>query len=175
MKAIVIYNSKTGFTETYAKWLAKALQCKAVPYAARGKIKPADYDAIIYGGGLFAGVIRGAGWFKKAVCPLQSTKKAVFAVGLTPAGTPEAAAYLEQNVPSAQFPDVHTFYMPGGLCYGKSGFFSRKILAILRKSLQNKTDKTAAEDRMLQALSADCDYTDRRYIEPLLDYLRGNQ
>ena len=30
MNRIVVYTSKTGFTEKYAKWIAEELQCEAV-------------------------------------------------------------------------------------------------------------------------------------------------
>lgn len=172
MKTIVIYNSKTGFTKTYAHWIAEALQCEAVPYSKRNGLQLADYDEVLYGGALCAGMIRGAGWFKKAVCPLKDIQKIVFAVGLTPAGAPEAAGYLKQNFNPAAYPDVHTFYLPGGLCYEKTGFFARKLLAMLRSSLQKKPEKTPAEVHMLSALSASCDLTSAEYIRPILSYLR---
>lgn len=173
MKAVVIYNSKTGFTEAYARWLAEALQCEAVPFNKRGALRLTDYDAVLYGGGLCAGMIRGAGWFKKAIGPLQHTKKVVFAVGLTPADAPEAAGYLRQNFDPAAYPDVRTFYLPGGLCYEKTGFFARNLLGMLRGSLQKKPDKTPAEEAMLSALSASCDLTSPTYIRPILSYILG--
>ena len=59
MKTIVVYQSKYGYTQTYAQWIQQALGCQM----ARGTdCAPADlvqYDTIIYGGGLYAVGING--------------------------------------------------------------------------------------------------------------------
>lgn len=56
MKAIVIYNSKTGFTEKYAKWIAEALQCQSI--SIREKLPDlSEYDRIIFGSNVKAGKI----------------------------------------------------------------------------------------------------------------------
>ena len=59
MKSIVIFSSKTGNTEKYAKWIAEELGTKAVP-ANKVKVKDLkDHDTIIYGAGIYAERING--------------------------------------------------------------------------------------------------------------------
>ena len=38
MKTIVVYSSQTGFTEKYAKWIAEALNCEAIPVKQAKKL-----------------------------------------------------------------------------------------------------------------------------------------
>ena len=58
-EVLVIYKSKYGATERYAKWIAEDLGCEAIP-AKEAKLKRIrDYDMLIFGGGLYAGTIGG--------------------------------------------------------------------------------------------------------------------
>ena len=53
MKIIVVYKSKTGFSEQYAKWIQTALNCDIIPL---NQLKTLEgYDLVIYGAGLMAG------------------------------------------------------------------------------------------------------------------------
>ena len=58
MKSIVIYSSKTGFTERYARWIAEDLQCTCKPIKDVNSSELSDYDCVIYGGWLMAGNIK---------------------------------------------------------------------------------------------------------------------
>ena len=74
--SIVIYKSKTGFTERFAKWIGEELSCDVIPYARRSAINFDAYDTVIYGGGIYAGSIGGLKWFKEklpAMTPLLLT------------------------------------------------------------------------------------------------------
>ena len=62
MKIIVVYKSKTGFSEQYAKWIQTALNCDIIPL---NQLKTLEgYDLVIYGAGLMAGKMNGLKDFK---------------------------------------------------------------------------------------------------------------
>ena len=79
MKTIIIYESGTGFTEQYAKWISEALdcECKKLKKVSLSELK--EFDRIVFGGWIFGGGIMG-------LEKMRSIKKpfAVFAVGATP-------------------------------------------------------------------------------------------
>lgn len=52
MKAIVVYTSKYGTTEKYARWIAEGLHCPAKELQDISAQDLTAYDTIIYGGGL---------------------------------------------------------------------------------------------------------------------------
>ena len=64
-RTIVLYTSKYGAAETYARWIAEALGCRAVPLDKFSKKELQGYDTVIYGGGVQAGGIRGLEQFTK--------------------------------------------------------------------------------------------------------------
>ena len=54
MRQIVIYQSSTGFTKQYAKWIAERLQCEAKDIKQIKKNEISEYDRIVYGGWILA-------------------------------------------------------------------------------------------------------------------------
>ncbi len=57
--AIVIYQSKTGFTEQYARWIARALHCDIRRLEQFNRAEMPRYDVVIFGAGIHAGKISG--------------------------------------------------------------------------------------------------------------------
>lgn len=173
MKRIVIYQSKTGFTEKYAKWIAEELKCEAKAWEEKEAYKYEAYDVVIFGGGLMAGRIAKLGKVKGSP-GLQGKKLILFATGAT---RKDAAEVIEQvkndNLTREEQQKIPFFYFEGGINYEKMGFASRTILKKIHKSLLKKADKTEAETGMMHAIEKSRDSSDKRAIEPLLEYVRG--
>lgn len=174
MKAIIIYNSKTGFTERYAGWLAKQLNCETVRYRDRNKTDLIEYDTVIYAGSVHAGLIRGLKWFKKQLPLLEGKKKIVLAVGAMPAGEEMAANVASANFTQEELGDIRLFYLPGGLCYEKMGVFDRLFMKLFRKMLASRKNPSAEEAETAKAISHSYDIADRAYLEPVVDaFMQG--
>lgn len=81
MKTIVIYKSKSGYTETYAKWISEDLNCD-LKVADDITIEELEkYDVIIYGGGLYAVGINGLALIKKNYDLFCNKKIVIWATG----------------------------------------------------------------------------------------------
>ena len=69
-RTIVIYNTITGFSRTYANWIAQSLNAdiyslQDLCVAVRGEVVDlADYDLVIYGAGVRMHIIRGFKTFR---------------------------------------------------------------------------------------------------------------
>ena len=174
MKSIVIYNSKTGFTKKYADWIAEEAGCEAVPLKKAGKIKLADYDAIVFGSWCMAEAITKLVWFKKQLPGLAAAGKKlfVFLVGASPAEAPEAQAALRKNFTDDEWSKIKAFYCPGGLNYEKMGWGSKTMLKMFVKMLSNKKDITQKELAQVQMLSKSFDISDKKYIEPIFSEIK---
>lgn len=85
-KILIIYYTKTGFTEKYAQWVREETNCELLPYSRRDTADFTAYDTIVYGGGVHAGAINGIKWFRKKMTELSGKRLAVFATGAMPAG-----------------------------------------------------------------------------------------
>ena len=51
--------SLLDFTKKYAGWIAEDLKCEVMDIKDWRNQKPADYQTVIYGGGFYAGSIKG--------------------------------------------------------------------------------------------------------------------
>ena len=89
MKVLILYSSKTGFSQRYAQWLGEALDCQAVPFKERKRVDMSGYEGIVLFGGLYAGQMSGLKWLKKQLPALAGKRIAAVAVGCAPMETPD--------------------------------------------------------------------------------------
>ena len=73
-KIIVVYKSRTGFTEKYAHWVAEGLHCDIVSLEKFSKSRMACYDVVIFGGGIHAGRISGIRFIKNNISLLAKKR-----------------------------------------------------------------------------------------------------
>lgn len=172
MNAIVIYNSQTGFTKRYAEWIAKEAEADCVELSAAKKKDLTAYEAIIFGGWACAGSISKIGWFKGNIDKWSDKKLIVFCVGGSPIDSPEIETALKQNFNSSQRKKVKLFYCPGGFNYEKMSVPSKIMMKIFVKMLKAKKDKTEEEQVMIKMISSSYDISDKKYAEPVLQYLK---
>lgn len=166
MKSIVVYRSKTGFTKKYAEWIAEAIDCDIRPMGKISNKELANYDLIIYGSGLMGGMIMGLDKIRNI-----SKKLVVFATGASLNSLELKERMRKQN----KLEDLPLFYMQGGLDFAHIGFIKRKMLGMVQKSLAKKTDKTEEDKYMEEAMKKSFDASNRKYIAPLVAYVKGLQ
>lgn len=171
MKTIVIYNSKTGFTKRYAMWIAKATEANCLTLSAAKRTTIDTYETIIFGSFACAGRISKLNWFKNNMNKWADKKLIVFCVGGSPINNPEIEFFLKQNFKDSELKKVSVFYCPGGFNYEKMSALARLMMKIFIKTLQDKKDKTEAEQEMVHMISASYDISDKKYIEPILKCL----
>ncbi len=164
MNRIVVYSSKTGFTEKYANWIAEALSCEAVELKKVDLSKLADYDQVIYGGNIMAGMVSGYDKIK----PLNLKEIIVFCSGMGVATDKVRETIAKQNV----IPVENLFYYEGGYAPSRVGFMGRMILKVIAFSLRNKKEKTPDDLHMLEAMKG-ADNTNKEAIKLLVE--KANQ
>lgn len=168
MKAIVIYRSKTGFTQRYAQWIAEELSCEAIPFREAHKCDLSGYDTIIYGAGFHAGMIPGAKKFI-SMPALAGKRLVVFATGAMPAAAPDVAKALRQNFTDEQWERVKAFYLQAGLNYERMSMLDR----LMMKAFCSMVKKQEGEDsEMYRMVSTSYDLCDRMQIAPMVEYCR---
>ncbi|MDD3881714.1 MAG: flavodoxin domain-containing protein [Eubacteriales bacterium] len=163
MKRIIVYSSQTGFTERYAKWIAKALDCESIPLKQASKEALSGYDKVIYGGWVMGNMIFGL----DKLLNITPNPEAVFAVGSTPASDDITAAIKEQN----KLESTPLFYMQGGFAFEKLAFPQRMILKVLKKSVAKKANKSPHDEFMAKTLGTSFDGSDERQIDSLVNWV----
>lgn len=171
MKTSIIYNSQTGFTKRYAKWIAKSAGADCIELSVAKKKDLTSYDAIIFGSWACAGSISKISWFKGNIDRWADKKLIVFCVGGSPIDNPEIEIAFKQIFNESERKKVKIFYCPGGFNYEKMSVPSKLMMKMFVKTLKAKKDKTKEEQVMLKMISSSYDISDKKYIEPILQCL----
>jgi len=172
MRAIVVYASKTGFVEKYAKWLAEEISAKAVRSEDSRIEDLEEFDTIIFGGGLYAGGINGIKLVKKALERFDDKRIAMFITGASPGREEEIDEVWDRNFTKEEQSRMGMFYLRGGFDYEKLGIKDRMLMTLLKKKLESKKELTEDEAGMLAAYDEPVDFTDRENIKDILSYVK---
>jgi menaquinone-dependent protoporphyrinogen IX oxidase len=112
--AVVVYKSAYGTSKAYAEHIASALNADLLP-ANKARLRALQaYKVIVFGGGIYAGRIAGAGPLGKLLKRLPGKRLAVFSVGFTP----EARLDILEKVRANSFGDtlrhaIAFYHFPG--------------------------------------------------------------
>ena len=111
-------------------------------------------------------------WFKGNMDKWADKKLIAFCVGGSPIDNPEIDIALKRNFSESEQKKVKTFYCPGGFNYEKMSTPSKMMMKMFVKALKAKKDKTEAEEIMVKMISSSYDISNKKYIEPILQYLK---
>lgn len=169
-RILVVYRSKYGATKKYAEWLSDALGCKIVESSKCNRSMLADYDTIVYGGGIYATGIAGFSLIKRNFEILKNKKVVVFAVGASPYGESAFAALRERNFPD-QMRDVPCFYCRGAFDERTMTMGDRILIKMLKKAVGKKDPSKYEpwEKELMDAAGEPGDWTSKEYLAPILD------
>ena len=154
MSRVIIYKSKTGHTERYAKMLSKELN---IPCYSYKDAKVSDNDEVIFLSYIYASKIMGLSKILN-----KCNVKVIIAVG--------ALAYSKDYVETLKDANnikLPFFYLRGGIDYGKLNFFFRKFLPIIGKDIA-KDDK-----ELLTLFKSGGDFVNKNNLEPCINYLKN--
>ena len=153
MSRVIIYKSKTGHTERYAKMLSEELD---IPCYSYKEAKVSDNDEVIFLSYIYASKIMG---LSKALNKYNI--KAIIAVG--------ALAYSKDylnTLKDANNIKLPFFYLRGGIDYSKLNFFFRKFLPIIGKDIA-KDDK-----ELLNLFKNGGDFVTKDSLKDVINHLK---
>ena len=153
MSRAIIYKSKTGHTERYARMLSKELN---IPCYSYKDAKVSENDEVIFLSYIYASKIMGLSKILK-----KYNVKVVIAVG--------ALAYSKDylnTLKDANNIKLPFFYLRGGIDYSKLNFFFRKFLPVIGKDIA-KDDKD-----LLNLFKNGGDFVNKDNLKEVLNYLK---
>ncbi|MDD6764899.1 MAG: flavodoxin domain-containing protein [Firmicutes bacterium] len=169
MKGIILYQSKYGATKKYAQWLSErtGFPCVETKRARLSDVR--EYDTIILGGGIYASGIAGLSFLKKNIKNLHGKKILVFCVGASPYEEKAYREIVDRNMKDG-LSDIPCFYCRGAWDMEAMSIVDRNLCSLLRKAVAKKDPKDYEgwEQALMEAGDDKCDWTDKRYLEPLL-------
>ena len=196
-RTIVLYTSKYGAAETYARWIAEALGCRAVSLDKFSKKELQDYDTVIYGGGVQAGGVRGleqfTKWIKGDLKLRQMAKRGtiseaeaaeigafdrqyyIFAVGISLDSEANRLQLRDINFDKDWLRELPCFFLPGAFNPAKLAGVDKAIIKVATKMFLDKPEaQSAAEDaQVLRYFETGCDLIDRTRTTALIESIKS--
>lgn len=170
MRIAVIYKSKYGTTKRYAEWIADDLGADLLEHATADAASVAEYDVVVYGGGIYASSIIGV------KLPLKAARGrlVVFTVDLADPASTEYTALLAKNIPADRMDAIRFFHLRGGIDYRKLGLVHRGVMAVLKRVIAGKSasKRTPEHEAVLATYGGQFDFTNRESTVPLVEYVR---
>lgn len=176
MKTIIVYSSQTGFTKQYAQWLAEEMGADIMPLSEAKKQNEEFFEsaeAIVYGGWAMGGKVVHSEWFKERIPAWKGKKLVLFCVGASPNEIPEVEVALHNALTDEEREAAKAFYCQGGLAYERMNLPSRLGMKAFAAMVRKKKDATKQEKEMGEMISQSYDISDKKYIAPIVEYLRG--
>ncbi len=172
-KGIIIYQSKYGATKKYAQWLQDmtGFACVETPKATVNDILP--YGTILLCGGIYASGIAGLSFLKKNINRFKDKKIVILCVGASPYDESAFAEIKAHNL-TGELSEIPLFYGRGAWDESKMKFMDRALCKMLQKSVSKKDPDTYEPwmKALMCAAGQKCDWTNKKYLLPLLDYLK---
>ena len=166
---VIVYKSKTGFTQEYAAMLAKAekLHCYEQSEAEE---KLEQGEQVLFMGPLMAGRIQGLEQARK-----KFTVKAACGVGMSPPGPQTLATLGKANY----IPEAPMFYLQGGWAPKKVSWLERRMVNMvsrsIRKQLQDRgSRRTEEEQRYLDMLLKGGSFVAYKNLDTIRNWLHEN-
>lgn len=172
MKVLVVYKSKTGFARKYAEIIGREVKADVLELDKTPVSKMSEYDAIVYGAGLYAGLINGLKKAKEMFAQSTAGKFIIFATGATPNEAKDVIDEVwKNNLSENELDAIPHFYMQGGLCYEKMGFFSKSLMKMMAKTLEKQHGINSDDSSQGMSLRGSYDISSKEYTKEIVKYL----
>lgn len=178
-RVLVVYNTITGFSKTYATWIHEELGGELMSLddlraaIKKGEVALGSYDLICFGAGIRMSIIRGFNVFRKLLKDagvLGQGKVIVWANG----GTPQ---HLERDWKSAARTFTRNelakeeyayFYLEGGVRYEGLNPLEKNLLKLFSKRVQKYRDRGEWAVAVADNIAEGYDHTNKDALTPLL-------
>ena len=174
MSGIRLYKSKYGSTKKYAEWLAEETGFAPMDVGNASIENVSQYDTVLFGGGVYASGIAGLSFLKKHWGSLGEKKVLVFICGASPYDKKAFDAIVASNMKDG-LSGVPCFYCRGAFDMSSMTFRDKTLCKLLQKSLAKKDpEEYEVWERALMEVPEGerGDWTDKTYIQPILEALR---
>ncbi len=175
----VVYKSDYGAARSYAICIAKALDADLYNLRRIHEFDFSRYDALVFGGGLYAGQVNGLRFLSSHTQELEGKRLAVFTTGLSDPSIGENVQRTEKAVAKAlvgsDAGSAPVFCFRGALDYSELSFKHRLAMAGLHSIIAHKKpDRLSPDERViLDTYGKSVDFVNLAAADPLIEYMRS--
>jgi menaquinone-dependent protoporphyrinogen IX oxidase len=175
MSGIILCRSKYGASAKYAEWLSQETGFKVIDTKKADIKEVAKYDIIVLGGGVYAASIAGIAFLKKNIGALKGKKIYVYCCGVASCDDEEMLGILKKKNLSGELTDIPFFYFQGKWDIDELNFTDKAMCKMYVKMLEKKDpSEIKAWDRpLLEVKGKKADFTDKKFLKPLLELIRS--
>lgn len=174
---LVLYTTKHGATQRYAERIAQPLDAlvKEATYAKIDKAK--TYDAIVLGCCVYAGKIKGLGFFADYAQELADKRLVLFTCGLYDPNEKEIKDALDAQI-REKLGDaadrVAVFHLRGSLRWQSLGLVERVMMKTLMSGIRKKPEEERSETErlLLESEGGALDFADEMDLSPIVHAAR---
>ena len=176
---VVIYKSKYGRSRKYARWISEKLECKCMDSDEFDANDLELYDTIIYGAGIYAGVLNGIDWMNKFSEDIRDKNIIIFSCGIT---DPEDEEHrnkinkaIEKEIPECAKNTTKIFNFRGGIDYSRISLVDKAKITVIRKVLEKKeyATLTKEERNFAYEYNKNMEFTNKECISELVEYVNN--
>lgn len=172
---VVVYNTVTGFAQTYGEWIAEDLGARLYPWSQAKGVDLSGANLVVYGAGVRMSRIRGFHEFRRKIKRENLMGKVVvWANGGTPVHPQRdwrvpAGTFTKKELASGCYP---FFYFQGGVRYEGLSFPEKTLLKIFSKRIQRYRHRGEWVVQVADNIAHGYDHTSRAAIIPLVNKAR---
>ena len=176
MKILVIEDSKYGTSRRYAQWIAQQTEAQLLN---RRQVQPehlAEADILVYGAGVYAGVLSGGKWLASQQELLADKKLAIFTCGMldpkAPGAMEQIRRELSRMLPPQMMEQAAIFALRGAMDYSRMSSKHRAMMAGLRLFLlaKGKKQRSPADQMTLDSYGKSLDLADKDAAAPIVSW-----
>lgn len=173
MKNIVVYESKYGSTEKYAKWISEELNCKISRLSDMDIKELVNYDNIIFGGYINSGKLQGFNIIYDNIDKLRDKNILVFAVGMANREDESYKNFKYEYFKALNI--IKDFYLRGAFDFKSFTFMDKMKMRIFKVILKLKNENHKYDDliSMISSKAKAYDFTNREYINPIIHEVKS--
>lgn len=164
MKGLVLYHSRGGSTETYARWIAESAGFECRPLNRAGKI--GDVDVLVVGGCVWAGQNKAFKWIKSRWNRINGKKVVCFSTSGALKEDPALQAGYEKALPAEIRSRISYFPLNGKMIFAEMRSFDRKLMQMAIKMTAKENPEEAKK------MAEEYNRVNREDLKPLLERLR---
>lgn len=171
-KGIILYQSKYGATKKYVDWLIESTNFNCIETSKAKVEELQQYELIILCGGIYASGIAGLQFIRKNINKLNDKKVLVFCVGASPYDETAFNEVKSRNL-REDLKEIPLFYGRGAWDEESMTFKDKTLCKMLQKAIAKKDPSTYEPwmKALMSAVGEKCDWTDKKYLKPLLEYI----
>ncbi len=169
MRTLIIYYSKTGNAEKYAKDIGAAVNADVIPFKKYKAKMTKDYDTIIFGARVIGTRIQKIDEFLSTYDQIEDKNVIIFSVGMSIVTKESRLNLISANLLDTYH--IRFYQLRGSFDYQKLSMMEKLLLSNSLRMIANDPNATA-DQRMLETLKErPIEYYDQAGIERIITVL----